>query len=317
MEIKLPSNKAFAYDTPTDCPKAHCVTLIVGKRGSGKTVSAINLIEKMKFDRVFAISPTIKSNKEMVSCLNIADEDVYEDPDDLGSIDAIKAEVEKERDDLEEYWKLKKKYDDVTTRLNELNDIEGDADALLEFYVDGDLQPPTHKYGGREPMMCLLLDDMMGSLVYSRPRKLNQLCIFHRHLGQFVKGGALGLSLFFLVQAYKTQSGGITRTIRNQATTICLFQSKNEKELEDIAEEVGGEVDAATFYSVYNRAIQEKHDFLFIDLHKKSCHPSMFRRNFNEFLLYDGCDSDACTPIALPPKAARLVKKPNGKESLD
>ena len=148
--------------------------------------------------------------------------------------------------------------------------------------------------------MCLLLDDMLGSRIYSSPRKLNQLTIFHRHLGGFKKGGALGVSLFFLVQSYKTQVGGLTKTIRNQATTIILFQTKSEKELQDVAEEVGGEVSTLQFYEVYNRAVRERHDFLFIDLHKKDSHPSMFRRNFDEYLLYDGCDSDEVDPIAPP-----------------
>ena len=302
MELVLPKGEAFKFATMPMCPKAHGVTLVIGKRGAGKTVAAVNLIEKMGYDRIFAISPSMSSNKEMMTRLGIAEEDIYPDPDDLGTLSAIKAEVEKERDDLEEYWQKKLKYDRTMRELAERDDISFDEDQLLEFMVDGELKPPYHKWGGKEPMMCLLFDDMLGSAVFSRPRQLNQLCIYHRHLGQFKKGGALGISLYFLIQSYKTQVGGLTRTIRNQSTTIILFQTKSEKELEDVAEEVGGEVDPLTFYNVYNRAIREKHDFLFIDLHKKDEHPSMFRRNFDEFLLYDGCDDDEVAPTAPPPR---------------
>lgn len=303
MEIVLPSAKAFKFDTPEDCPKAHGVTLVIGKRGSGKTVAAVNLIEKMLYDRVFAISPSMSSNLEMMERLNIDPADIYEDPDDLGAMDAVKEAVEKERDDLEEYWQKKMRYDRVLVELEKASDaLAFDEDRLLEFMVDGELKPPYHKWGGREPMMVLLMDDMLGSRIYSSPRKLNQLCIYHRHLGQFKKGGALGLSLYFLVQSYKTQVGGLTKTIRNQATSIVLFQSKSEKELEDVAEEVGGEVSALQFYEVYNRAILERHDFLFIDLHKKEEHPSMFRRNFDEYLLYEGCDDDTCDPMCPSPQ---------------
>ena len=311
MEIVLPSCKAFKFETPEPCPKAHGVTLVIGKRGSGKTVAAVNLIEKMEFDRVFCISPSVKSNLEMMERLNLQEEDIFEDPDDLGAMDAVKAAVEKERDDLEEYWQKKLRYDRIMRELEagEEDPLTWEEERVLEFLVDGELKPPYHKYGGKEPMMCLLLDDMLGSRIFSSPRKLNQFCIYHRHLGQFKKGGALGVSLFFLVQSYKTQVGGLTRTIRNQATTIILFQSKSEKEMEDIAEEVGGEVSAMQFYDVYNRAILEKHDFLFIDLHKKDEHPSMFRRNFDEFLLYDGCDSDLVDPYIPPPKVLNQAER--------
>jgi predicted O-methyltransferase YrrM len=70
-------------------------------------------------------------------------------------------------------------------------------------------------------------------------------------------------------------------------THLILFKTKNENELDEIAEEVAGEIDKKTFIKLYHEAIKEKFDFLFIDLHKKDNHPSMFRRNFNEFLMYN------------------------------
>lgn len=313
MELVLPECKAFKFETPLNCPKAHGVSLVIGKRGAGKTVAAVNLMEKMQYDRIFAISPSVSSNLEMMERLNIQPEDIFEDPDDLGTLNAIKAEVEKERDELEDYWQRKLRYDRLMRELaqEEIDPLTWDPEhnctfttheELEEFMVDGELKPPYHKYDGREPMMAVLFDDMLGSRIFSSPRQLNQFCIYHRHLGQFKKGGALGISLYFLVQSYKTQVGGLTKTIRNQATTIILFQTKSEKELEDVAEEVGGEVDALTFYDVYNRAIREKHDFLFIDLHAKDEHPSCFRRNLDEFLLYDGCDDDEVDPVCPPAK---------------
>ncbi len=68
---------------------------------------------------------------------------------------------------------------------------------------------------------------------------------------------------------------------------MMLMKTKNEKELDEIAEEVAGEVSKETFMKVYNEAIREPFDFLFIDLHKKPEHPSMFRRNLNEFIIPD------------------------------
>eukprot|EP00965_Chrysotila_dentata_P042361 1405298-Pleurochrysis_carterae.AAC.1 len=83
------------------CPKAHGVFLAVAKRGGGKTVAMTNLMMMMNFDRIFAISPSMKSNKEMMKMLKIEEEDIYEDPDNPSSLEKIKQAIEAERDDLE------------------------------------------------------------------------------------------------------------------------------------------------------------------------------------------------------------------------
>ena len=83
------------------------------------------------------------------------------------------------------------------------------------------------------------------------------------------------------------QSGGISKCIRNNATSLIVFSSKSEKQLDEIAAECSGEVSKETFMQVYNHAIQQKHDFLFIDFFKKDSHPSMFRRNFSEYIVTD------------------------------
>jgi len=98
----------------------------------------------------------------------------------------------------------------------------------------------------------------------------------------------MGCSLYFLVQSYKTQSGGLTKSIRNNATTLILFHTKSQKELDEIAEECSAEVSTDTFMKLVKEAHKEKHDFLMIDLHRKDNHPSSFRRNLNEFIIPGG-----------------------------
>ena len=94
--------------------------------------------------------------------------------------------------------------------------------------------------------------------------------------------------MFFLVQNYKSKSGGLDRAIRNNATNAIIFKNKDEKELEFIASEMSGEVDKETFHKAYNFAMNDgDYPFLFIDLHKKKEHPSMFRSRFNKFILTD------------------------------
>jgi hypothetical protein len=144
---------------------------------------------------------------------------------------------------------------------------------------------PTHKWNGRKPRIAVVFDDMLGSGIYSRPRKLNGLSTYSRHVGSLKEGGAIGVSLFFMIQSYKAQTGGLNRVIRNQCTSLIIFKTKDKKEMEDIAESCCGEIDDTTFYKVYDTAIREPYDFLFIDFHKKKEHPSSFRRKFDEFII--------------------------------
>jgi hypothetical protein len=100
------------------------------------------------------------------------------------------------------------------------------------------------------------------------------------------EGGSIGASLYFLVQSYKAQSGGISRCIRGNTTSIAIGRTKSDKELLDIAEECGGEVSKDCFLKVHNQATKDtKFDFLFIDFHKKDNHPSLFRKNLDTFLI--------------------------------
>lgn len=133
--------------------------------------------------------------------------------------------------------------------------------------------------------MCLIVDDAMGSQLYSKPRKMNQFTIYHRHLGQLDKGGALGCSIFWLVQSYKSTAGGISKTIRSNCTSLILFSNKNQKMLDEVAEELAGEIAPEQFHKVYAQAMQDKHDFLLVDLHRKPSHPSAFRRNLDTFIV--------------------------------
>ena len=152
-----------------------------------------------------------------------------------------------------------------------------------------DFIKPKHRWGGKKPRIAVLFVDMLGSMIYSKPRKINALSTYSRHLGQLSEGGSIGVSLYFLIQSFKMNTGGLTRCIRNQCTQLILFKTKCEKELNDVAESCGGEIAKDKFIQVYNYAIETggSHAFLFIDLHKKESHPSMFRVCFDRFILVD------------------------------
>ncbi len=296
LDIKPEKGDAFPYQTDPDLPKLHTCLIANAKRGGSKTTSIVNLMERLPYDRIFIVSPTYHSNLNLMKRLKKHSiEDVYEDPNDISCLDDIVDKINAERDLLEKYLEDIHKWKELQKFLNNQNELFSIPDELLmDFFSNGAFQKPVWKYGlengnelkPKKPCMAILFDDCMNSGVFTKGiKKLNSMVIYMRHLGQLKDGGALGCSFIFAVQSYKSLHGGLSKTIRNQMTAMMLMKTKNEKELDEIAEEVAGEVSKETFMKVYNEAIKEKFDFLFIDLHKKDHHPSMFRRNFNEFLI--------------------------------
>ena len=283
-KIEVPKGSAFSYDTPPDMPSGHMLTACIGKRGSGKTTALVNLAKKMNYDRIFVISPTFNSNSGLMDMLNIDKADVFDDPDDTSCIDKIKAEIEMERDDLQAYNEKMKRWRQLM-RMIKKSDCTIPDDLLLEFYDNDDLQKPVHRWGGRRPFMLLIIDDCQGSKLFST-KKLDNFTIRHRHIGDFQDDlPSIGISIAYLAQNYKTKSGGLSRAIRNNITSALFFKNKDLKELKSISEELAGEIDPDTFIQVYNNALIEPHDFLFVDLHKKKEHPSGFRRNLDVFII--------------------------------
>ena len=282
LDIIPPKSESGLYKTDTFMPKMHQVCIAVGKRASGKSTAIINLIERMKFDYCIAVSPTMNSNKELMDRLKI--EHTFEDVDDPNVIDKIKNIVKGEAEDLERYKDELKRYNKLMKDLKEGKYM--DDDLLLQFFSDdGHFTKPEHRWNGEKPRIAVIFDDMLGSGIYSKPRKLNGLSTYSRHIGQMKEGGAIGVSLFFMIQSFKCQTGGLNKVIRNQCTSMCLFKTKDKQEMKDVAESVSGEIDEELFNKVYDTAIREPYDFLYIDLHKKKEHPSMFRRRFDEFII--------------------------------
>jgi len=289
LKIDIGKKEAFEYQTDTYLPKMHQNSGIVGVRGAGKTISMVNLVEKMNYDRIFLVSCTIHSNRDILARLNIDEQDIYQDTDDINLLTSIIQEIDFEAEDLERYWEEMKQYKKL---MKSINDNAINDELLLEFYNPAlDLiEKPEHKWNGRKPRLAIIFDDCLSSKVFVGKgiQQLNKLTVTHRHRGQLkLAGGALGVSLYFLVQSYTTNTGGISKTIRNNFTSVIIFKTKNERELKQITEELSGEVSPELFLEVYNYATSEPHSFLFVDLHRKKEHPSMFRKGFDTFILTD------------------------------
>ena len=289
LEIAVPKGSAFAIETPPMMPKAHFLCAVIAPRGYGKGLITTALIEKMKvIDRLIVVSPSASSNKALLDRLKkiLKDDDIYPDVNNIRVIDDIIAKVDGERDDYEDYLAQKRLYEKMKGKIKHKSPLcRLDVSDIMNPIED--LKPPKHKWGGRLPVICIWLDDIFGSqlMLGNGARKVSELCIKHRHLGQLKEGGAVGASLIFNMQAYKSAQGGLPRALRGNLTLLLVGKMKSEKDLESIAEEVAGEVSNETFYRVFAQAIDRPHAFLMIDMHPKKEHPSQFRRGLDTFIV--------------------------------
>lgn len=289
-DIVVPKSKAFTIQTEPDFIQMHSVILACAKRGTGKTVALTNLLRLMNqnnaLDRLILVSGTYHNNKHYFTGLPLDEDDVIEPSRDTPEL--LMEILNQEGQDYDEYHEQMKKYKSLQRELRSNKPIEDiDPFLLLEFGEDLEyFEKPFHKYNGKKPVIVIMFDDCQGSDLFKPSSKLSNLVIKHRHLGK-TKDGALGTTLLFACQSYTSNSAGLPKSIRANLTHMLVFKTKSEKELQLIAEECSGEVSTEEFFKLYERAIQTPHDFLFIDLHRKASHPSMFRRNFNEFLLVD------------------------------
>lgn len=288
LAINVPPGDAFACETPPDLPRMHFLCACVGKRGSGKMVASINLIEKLKVvDRLMYVSPSAASNSSALARLKgiLRPEDMYSDVSDVSLLADIVSKVERERDDYEEYHRKMRRWREAQRKVVSQTPLFRIANEDLLAFHEG---KPKHRWNGRVPCIVVFFDDIIGSPLFlgKGAREIARLCLFHRHLGGFAdRPGAVGCSMLFNVQNWKTAAGGLPRALRNNLTLMLLFKTTSEQELKDIGESVDGEISTETFRSLCHAAWQHPHDFLLIDHHPKATQPSGFRRNFDTYLV--------------------------------
>ena len=289
LKIELPKGERYKYQTAEMMPNLCTQLLCCGAKGSGKTISIVNLVKKLEFDRIFLISPTAKSNHAILSMINIDEDDMYEDTEDLTIIDDIIRRVEEEGREYDEYHERMKEYNEFIKNSNN-NDYHLIDDDTIDKFMDdnNNFLKPEHYLNGRRPKVALILDDILGSYLMSKGiRKVNNLAIKHRHISPVKSegGGAIGVSTFFLTQTFRCQTGGISKPIRSNCNSLIIFKTKNENEFNDLRDEVAGEIGKELFTKIYEIATDEPHSFLFLDFNPKKSHPSRYRKNLDTFLI--------------------------------
>lgn len=280
----------FSIETKDEQIKLHTITLCCGKRGSGKSYFISNLLGWLAFDKVILISPTAESNYSQFKHLNIDPTEIF-DPDDPDVIEKVIAIGNKERDDLIEYRQKLQIFKELKTVYGSPSFLQENVNLFSEYInpITNKWKPPEHKYNGRRPIIACFIDDAQSTAIF-RNKKFINLALKHRHLFSMPdEESSLGLSLFIAVQSYTSQGSSLPRAIRNNCTHLALWRSKNIKELTLISEEMAGEVSPERFMEIYDFIMSDPSPFtmMFIDLHRKPTHPSMFRKNYTEFVVLD------------------------------
>ncbi len=253
-------NEPPKIDVPDFLIESPFLAGFYGVRGSGKSVAMTTLLKKFKscdkLQRCFLICPTYQSNKHLYEDI-VKPEDVYEEASQ-GSLDKILEEVSVES----QTWKM---WQDHCALYDEYKRQERlflagkrkeiDVDLLFEAVELGiaDMEKrPEYKHGNCDhPMLVLVLDDCMSLTLFNGSTKvknnLSNVCIKHRHLGN-----RIGLSIMVALQAFKSQTGVLSKSIRNNLTCQCIWGIKDEKLLDSIYQEIGREITKEQFYKMFD-----------------------------------------------------------------
>ena len=288
LKFKDLGTAPFAIETPPMHIKLACICVVLGKRAAGKSFFISNLMDWLDFDRILIISPTYESNYAQFKRLGVARDDIF-DPDDKQVVQKVIDIVNAERDDLLEYRQKLAMLKELKANIKNPYDLSENYGLFSEFIgLDGNWITPEHKWGGRKPKMAVFVDDAQSTAIF-RNRQFLNLVTRSRHIGSFEGDEAsIGISMFIAIQNYTSQGGGLPKTVRGNLTHFACFRNKNINELNLIASEMSGEVSPEKFMEAYDYVMsdqEDKHAFLFVDLHKKDNHPSMFRKNYTEFIV--------------------------------
>ena len=224
------------------------------------------------------ITPTYASNKNTFSLCDINEDDIFEPT--ITVLQSIKDIINSEKAEWDMFELRKEQYKNFKREIKRKPITEIDEETLLDYQeLDFFEGAPKWKYDKEvPPRLALIIDDAMGTDLYSKPRAgLTKFIIAHRHWGD-----GLGISVFMLTQSY-CAIGSIARPIRENCTHLLLFKLRDENQRKKILEEIGSDVSLEKFEEMFDYATAEKHNFLFVDFNPKSP-DKQFRHNFDTYL---------------------------------
>ena len=283
------------YDTKEFMFKQPALWMICGSRGLGKSHLCSKFLAQAKkdnvFDNCYLISPSYLSNLSYFGKF-VPPENAYAPTKD--SIDLVIKEVEKERDEWEEYQSKLLEYKEFKKLMADKTIENMDIDEeTISIYDDAGFfeGPPEWKRKTIRPATSILiLDDVIGTSAIAQSSGLTRLAVANRHQGElkdaYMGRSALGLAVIILVQTYRAGSGvGTGRVLRENLSLFTTFKWKMEKQLDAMREEIGAVIDLDKFDAAYKVATEKKHGSLTIDFTAK-CNTLTFRKGLGEAIIF-------------------------------
>ena len=136
------------------------------------------------------------------------------------------------------------------------------------------------------------MDDIVGTSGVGQAAITMRLAIANRHVGGLAevwKGkhgsrSAIGASIIYTSQVFKTAIGGVARPLRANCTHQTVFRIRDPNSFSDVAQEIGSFVGRERFVRAYLLAIEAEHGSLTVTF--KPPKPDLqFRRGLGELII--------------------------------
>ena len=314
-QVQAPAKKpkhAFAVQTPEDGIPLHQLGLIVGRKGGGKGYALFSMLRQLKkegyADRIWVLSPTCQSNKDLYQSAGVREEDMIVDATN-NALNWVLAQIDQEKRGYDQHHKAIKDRKALMKLLKNpgipIDKI--DPELLLNAYSNNmfEQEPPPYKFDlgrpasrqGLPPVLHIVLDDVQGTELMAGSYKapLHNLAMRHRHVA-----GGLGCSIWLVCQSFKAQAAGLPRSIRENASLIALFKVKDKQMIKCIQDSYAGDLGEEQFMKAYEYATNKPFGFLAIDF--GSPESRRFRAGWDEIPRFPAGKGDmrSADPNTLP-----------------
>ena len=238
----------------------HMLNMTIGGRGSGKSTFALKMIkayDKCKsFDRIIVFSTTAHREPKMKTFL--ASKTFAELTHYKGfNVADLKNEMDRMEADIEAYRHYKVRlvvWEKYVAHHYNVDAMDFEELLMLEEMEFEKPRPPNKS--GLYPTNLMLLDDLVGCRVFNANLSglANNLLISHRHFS---------CSIFILSQSFTCF---VPKQIRaNNIGLWVLFQTKCEKTMKDIADDVSSKVAPEMFIKAWKKACEKPYTPLICD----------------------------------------------------
>ena len=251
-----------------NCPRFYFNIISCASRGQGKTYSICQLIKHYENNniidengnkielRTWLISPTSQANTVFTSLKSLNEEDIRDDYDDntlKDILDEIK-QTKKESEDFSKYVEAYKRYIKLPEeKLYKLDNEDLMILSAKDFLHPDELEQPKYKY---PPINIIILDDLLGSSCFNNKKQ----SYFQK---QLIQNRHHQICYIIAVQAIKS----VPKSIRLNCSVFWIGKFANvSKVVEDIYEEVSGNLTEQEFIDMYLHCIDQEYGSMVIDM---------------------------------------------------